>query len=186
MKKIISGLAIIAFYSAFTAKADTVQYITLTAPNTLAVQTNQIISLVGFDWVHCYFIDNTSEGVAAKLANGAQIVLTPYSSGFWSGASSQNAISAQIPQVVTGVTNIFLYGSVNWATLKIETPVATAPVSNYIPADAIVIPASVTGNVQIILESSPDLVNWTASNPGTYGASAATNRFFRVRAAVNP
>jgi hypothetical protein len=58
-------------------------------------------------------------------------------------------------------------------------------VSNYRPADAIVIPASATGNVQIILESSPDLVNWTAANPGTYGASAGTNRFFRVRAAAN-
>jgi hypothetical protein len=30
------------------------------------------------------------------------------------------------------------------------------------------------------------LVNWTAASPGTYGASAGTNRFFRVRAAVNP
>ena len=62
---------------------------------------------------------------------------------------------------------------------------STTAVSNYIPADAIVIPASATGSVQIILESSPDLVNWTAASPGTYGASAGTNRFFRVRAAAN-
>jgi hypothetical protein len=69
-----------------------------------------------------------------------------------------------------------------WATLKIETPSTPTVVSNYVPADAIVIPASAKGNVQIILESSPDLVNWTAAMPGTYGPSAATNRFFRVRA----
>jgi hypothetical protein len=69
-------------------------------------------------------------------------------------------------------------------TLSVSSP--SGVVSNYIPADAIVIPASVNGNVQIILESSPDLVNWTAASPGTYGASAGTNRFFRVRAAVSP
>jgi hypothetical protein len=91
----------------------------------------------------------------------------------------------------TGLTNI----SVNFSgssglsqlvTLTITTPSTPLVISNYIPADAIVIPASATGNVQIILESSPDLVNWTAASPGTYGASAGTNRFFRVRAAVIP
>ncbi|MBL9115853.1 MAG: hypothetical protein JNJ83_12670 [Verrucomicrobiaceae bacterium] len=46
---------------------------------------------------------------------------------------------------------------------------------------AVVIPTDATGPVQIILESSVDLVNWTAANPGTYAASAE-KRFFRVRA----
>jgi hypothetical protein len=128
----------------------------------------------------------TTGGISANLANGSVVNLTPFSSGWWSGASSQNVISSQIPQVVTGVTNIYLYGTVGWATFRIETPATTSAVSNYVPADAVVISASVTGNVQIILESSPDLVNWTAANPGTYGASAGTNRFFRVRAAVSP
>ena len=94
-------------------------------------------------------------------------------------------------QIFTGLTNIFLdtvvnYGDSPSATLKIETPTTATVVSNYVPADAIVIPASATGNVQIILESSPDLVNWTAASPGTYGASAGTNRFFRVRALMTP
>jgi len=35
--------------------------------------------------------------------------------------------------------------------------------------------------VNVILESSTDLVTWTQANPGTYGAST-TKRFFRVRA----
>jgi hypothetical protein len=90
--------------------------------------------------------------------------------------------------VVTGATNVqisapgFGYAA---ATFQITTPASATVVSNYVPADAIVIPASATGNVQIILESSPDLVNWTAAEPGIYGASAGTNRFFRVRAAAN-
>jgi len=53
--------------------------------------------------------------------------------------------------------------------------------STSIPANAVVIPTDATGDIDIILESSTDLVNWTQANPGTYGASA-TKRFFRVRA----
>jgi hypothetical protein len=49
------------------------------------------------------------------------------------------------------------------------------------PSTAVVIPSDATGPVQIVLESSPDLVNWTPALPGTYGSST-TNRFFRVRA----
>lgn len=49
------------------------------------------------------------------------------------------------------------------------------------PANAVVIPTDATGSVQIILESSTDLITWTQANPGTYGASTA-KRFFRIRA----
>jgi len=49
------------------------------------------------------------------------------------------------------------------------------------PSTAVVIPVDATGPVNIVLESSPDLVNWTGALPGTYGSSS-TNRFFRVRA----
>jgi uncharacterized membrane protein YadS len=72
------------------------------------------------------------------------------------------------------------------ATFQIKTTMVATVVSNCVPADAIVIPASATGTVQIILESSPELVNWTAANPGICGASAGTNGFFSVRAAVVP
>lgn len=49
------------------------------------------------------------------------------------------------------------------------------------PSNSVVIPTDATGPVNVILESSTDLVTWTAANPGTYGAST-TKRFFRVRA----
>jgi hypothetical protein len=50
-----------------------------------------------------------------------------------------------------------------------------------VPTSAVVIPSDATGPVNVILESSSDLVTWTQANPGTYGAST-TKRFFRVRA----
>ena len=52
------------------------------------------------------------------------------------------------------------------------------------PSNAVVIPSDANGSVSIILETSTDLITWTAANPGTYGASTP-NRFFRVRAVAN-
>ena len=52
-----------------------------------------------------------------------------------------------------------------------------------IPASSVVIPTDASGPVQIILESSADMVTWTQAVPGTYDPST-TNRFFRVRAVV--
>jgi hypothetical protein len=49
-----------------------------------------------------------------------------------------------------------------------------------IPSATVVIPTNAGGNVQVILESSTDLVNWTAALPGSY-SSSTSNRFFRVR-----
>ena len=165
----------------FKSTAQTVQYVTLSATNaagvSLPLQTNQIVSLVGYDWG-----DNGVITITGYLSNGIGINVGPLAGGVTGPVS-------QIPQIETGLTNISLannrYNSPVWATFEITTPASANVVSNYVPADAIVIPSSATGNVQIILESSTDLVNWTAANPGTYGASSATNRFFRVRAVHN-
>lgn len=54
-----------------------------------------------------------------------------------------------------------------------------------IPANAVVIPTDATGGVEVILESSADMVKWTPALPGTYGNTSA-NRFFRVRAVQKP
>ena len=163
-----------------SAAAQTTQYVTLQDGGSFPVQTNQLVSVIGYCWADG--IGGYNTGVWGELSIGSEINLTPFfaiTGGYAMG-------SAQIPQIATGLTNVFVTGfSAGWATFKIETPTTATVVSNYVPADAIVIPTSATGNVQIILESSPDLVNWTAANPGIYGASAGTNRFFRVRAAAN-
>ena len=49
------------------------------------------------------------------------------------------------------------------------------------PLSTVVIPSDANAQVNVILESSTNLVSWTAALPGTYGKSANT-RFFRVRA----
>jgi hypothetical protein len=168
-----------------TTKGQTVQYVTMVGEFN-SVQTNQIVSLVGFDWADLSggsYINNPRViGWSANPQIGS-INLTPHFNPYVNVGSQTMAFS-QIPQIVSGITNISVING--WATFKIETPCTANVISNYVPADAVVIPSSATGNVQIILESSADLVNWTTASPGTYGASSATNRFFRVRAAILP
>jgi hypothetical protein len=164
----VAVFAIISGWS-FRASGQAVQFVTLLNTNSsqsvqYSLQTNQVISVVG------------SYGTATLLgvfADGTSIRLPFPSSGPF--------------QIFTGLTNIVLQAgnTTLCATLQITTPPSANVVSNYVPADAIVIPASATGNVQIILESSADLLNWTAANPGIYGPSSGTNRFFRVRAIQN-
>ena len=149
--------------------AQTVQYVTIcntnnTAPVDYPVQTNQLISFVG-----AYQVTSAR----GTLPNGRTVdIPAPSSSPF---------------QIFTGLTTLTVRaGNVTeYAVFQVTTPGSANVISNYVPADAIVIPASITGNVQIILESSQDLLNWSAANPGTYGPSSATNRFFRVRALLN-
>jgi hypothetical protein len=185
MKNLTSAVVVLILTLGWSFKgaAQTVQYVTITGTypsgNNLPVQTNQIVSVVGYDWFG-------GAGIVGTSQNGTNIIMNL--SGY---IGSAYAVGSQIPQIFTGLTNISVIANTTHAgypgaaTFQITTPATATVISNYVPADAIVIPSSATGNVQIILESSPDLVNWTAASPGTYGASAGTNRFFRVRAVVN-
>jgi hypothetical protein len=144
-----------------------------------SVATNQIVQIVSMAG---------QSGVApltVVLNHASGVSIGTTNLGTFTGLSNVT-VSAPYTYFVSGGVYYYTYNPA-LVTLNVTTPPNPANVvSNYVPADAIVIPASATGNVQIILESSPDLVNWTAASPGTYGASAGTNRFFRVRAVVSP
>lgn len=57
----------------------------------------------------------------------------------------------------------------------------TKPTSTFVPVNTVVIPNDSGAPVNVIMESSIDMISWNAANPGIYGTSS-TNRFFRVRA----
>jgi hypothetical protein len=196
-KKILEVLLGLGTFVAFQAAGQQCQYVTLKSGN-YPLQTNQVITLVGYDWYN-------RPTVTGGFPDGTQTTISPVTveNGTFgvTGSTTSPSYVSYYPgnyytstplasQIFTGLTNISITpgpgGSTASATFKIETFSTGNVVSNYVQADAIVIPSSATGNVQIILESSPDLVNWTAANPGIYGSSAGTNRFFRVRAAVTP
>jgi hypothetical protein len=98
--------------------------------------------------------------------------------------SSYAAITKGSEITFTGASYIGLFGTGAFPsvlTFTLHTPAPNTNTISYVPENSVVIPTSATGNVQIILESSSDLVNWIPSLPGAYG-STYTNRFFRVRA----
>jgi hypothetical protein len=176
------------------ALAFSIYGIVLTSGTNCFAQTQTVTLAVNAQNYSSSYAAATNQVIQLTSITGVQAVTLFHSSGAVVGANEGT---------YTGLTNIsfsatvtsFTQGGITHfstndglVTLTIMTPSnpVSNVVSNYVPADAIVIPASATGNVQIILESSPDLVNWTAASPGTYGASAGTNRFFRVRAAVSP
>jgi hypothetical protein len=185
---IITVFAVI-LCSSLRGTGQTVQHVTLYSGTNSAgvecsIQTNQVVSLVGYDWYD-------SPSVSGNLPDGTRINLVPQNRGFAAGGGVAWT-PVTTPQTFTGITNVSVQPSAGlsaglsgWATFQITTPASANVISNYVPADAIVIPASATGNVEIILESSTDLLNWTAANPGTYSAASATNRFFRVRGVHN-
>jgi hypothetical protein len=57
----------------------------------------------------------------------------------------------------------------------------TKQLGTFTPSTAVVIPSDSQGPVDIILESSTNLVDWVLASPGTYGTSSQL-RHFRVRA----
>ena len=131
------------------------------ASNVFNLTTNQIVTLnnvIGSVYPYVYFTS----------ASGLSVPYNP-----------QTYSSTGLQITYTGLTKVALtaYNGTSMATFTILTP-STNSVT-YTPANSVVIPTSATGNVQIILQSSSDLVNWVSSLPGTYGSNY-TNRFFRV------
>jgi hypothetical protein len=65
--------------------------------------------------------------------------------------------------------------------IKIKTAATTSTTAKY----ATVIPENAQTDVDVVLEQSTDLVNWTSVAPGQF-APSAQKRFFRVRSANVP
>jgi hypothetical protein len=59
------------------------------------------------------------------------------------------------------------------------SPASTS--AQIIPSASVVVPANATGDVDVLLEQSTDMITWSQCLPGTYNASTQ-KRFFRVRA----
>ena len=111
-----------------------------------------------------------------------------YASGNTLAFLSVSQPSVASPLVFCGPgTLVFSSGNSTQGVLgiKLTTTTISSPgtvLGSGLPSTAVVIPSQTTGPVNIILESSTDLVNWTPTSPGTFGGNNSTNRFFRVRA----
>jgi hypothetical protein len=144
-----AGLAFLATFLGlpFDGAAQTPAYVTLHSTNIVtnltpgpgvnyAVQTNQIVSVVGYDWTH-------SPLLYGNFADGTQVNLNlSYTS---SPGTSETYITtgSKIPQITTGLTNIIMQPDngfnvpnvgfsyyPTWATFQITT--LTAPLLSQI------------------------------------------------------
>lgn len=69
-------------------------------------------------------------------------------------------------------------GTQNYAVATVEVTRPASP--SVTPSNAAVIPVDANGTFTVILESSTDLITWTAANPGDYSGNTV-KRFFRTR-----
>ena len=126
--------------------------------------------------------------LSGKLATPSKLTVTlngsnfDYLPGDFSG-SSPSAGYIPGPPIISGPATLTLVcNSSSPAFCSVELK---GPTEQLMPSTAVVIPADSGGPVNIILESSTDMITWTGALPGTYGTST-TNRFFRVRAERTP
>lgn len=171
--------------STITVVAQT-QTFTLTAtnglPSSFGCSTNQIITVNSFIQSPNSTAQNGNASVSFNNGLKSQIYSCNYGLNSIYNSSGGAGMAFNGNAVFTGVTNISVVATSSGAVVALTFTITTPTVQqSTVPANAVVIPTDATGPVQILLESSGDLVNWTPSLPGMYG-NTYSNRFFRVRA----
>jgi hypothetical protein len=177
-KPILTILLFIALLTSINANAQQAANTSLTA-TTLGNCQTQIVTLVVNNGFSRGYNFTSNQIVSITSFIGPSMYVNLYSTNnITTFLSLSNSFS--LPITFTGLTSIGVgsgVGTAGLVTLTILTPITNSVA--YTPANSVVIPTDAKGDVQIILQSSSDLVNWIPSLPGTYG-STYSNRFFRV------
>ena len=163
-------------------KAD--YYVTLSEGRTFGIPAGQTALVVFASGVTGSTITYTADGTPpASFSFGAT---SPASA-----SSVTTCPSTASPMVLVGPASVTVSDTTaNQSALigmKVIETVFSSSVSvtqSGIPSNAVVIPESLSGTVSVILESSTDLITWSAASPGSY-TSSTSKRFFRVRAIQN-
>ena len=98
---------------------------------------------------------------------------------------TNNPEQANLPVIAGPATfKLVHFDSLNGAILTYEIRRADSPPAST-PHNIVVIPDDNSGDYDVLLESSADMVTWTPTQPGRVDATN-TKRFFRVRLAKRP
>jgi len=174
MKKVILfSIAAVYFFGDFDAYTQD----SLVATTTLGNCQTQIVTLKSGSLNPPSFSLSSNQIVTLNnVYNGGS---TPITSFFFANGFQIDHVGNDVANKITytGLTNISL--SIGAATFTVLTPLTNS--ISVTPVNSVVIPSDAKGNVQVVLESSSDLVSWIPSQAGIYG-NTYTNRFFRVRA----
>lgn len=189
MRKLTRLLAVaVVLFAAFTSRAQTttttVRYVTVDMASDISTEQTNSLALVEGEYAELVWYSKPSNigvNVNHEGTNGVSLVsfglittpdylVKPLGAGPGTLQFRYFATSNGTMRYARAVVKI----------TKTETVEPSLPQGG-IPSTAVVIPADASGPVQVVLESSSDLVNWTPASPGSY-ASTETKRFFRVRA----
>ena len=154
----------------FSACLSAVEYSYFTPTDTISLNDGDVLEVLGGD------PEQDGDFLTLTLPDGTVLPISRFYLGLRAGAYSSMGMGNR-----TFVGPCTITTNIKYVSYKLTRASELAQSST--PVNTVVIPTDANGNVEIILESSTDLVNWTAASPGEYSA-ATQNRFFRVRAVV--
>ena len=154
----------------FSACLSAVEYSYLTPADTISLNDGDVLEVLGGDH------EQDGDDLTLTLPDGTVVHIGRFYLGLRAGGNSTMGMGNR-----TFVGPCTITTNIKYVSYKLTRASELAQSST--PVNTVVIPTDANGNVEIILESSTDLVNWTAASPGEY-SSATQNRFFRVRAVV--
>lgn len=195
MKTILASLIVLVFAAA--ARAETV---TLTLSPVLPLPAgatvkakSATITLAEGDVAELLFapipIENdyddaerrTVEFVTAGQTFSWQTIVVPPGSGSASSSYIWAGVAKIQPMKVAGPGTLRLTSTHADTKTAVTFGITRAKaIPSVTPSNAVVIPNDAAGVFQVILESSIDLITWTAANPGSYSGTTQ-QRFFRTR-----
>jgi hypothetical protein len=146
-------------------------------PQVITIPADSIFQVVTFSHEN----DANAAGKLTLNKDGKTVVLGL--SGLY-GNGGSNILNVRIagPATITYTPTGSLVSAASVLSYKLLSNSYLSTIQT--PSNAVVIPSDASGSVNIILESSIDLITWTAAMPGQYGSSTQ-KRFFRVRAVAN-
>ena len=165
MKTILA--AVLAALSLGTAQA--VEYVTLTPTNpSKTVAATDLVEIVGCSNVRSTF------ALQLFLTFGDETEVIVALGGFREQA---NAFARTLGQKYTGLTALRSSATTDVITLKITS---ASEINAVTPSAVLVLPENSTGNFDVVIEASDDLVSWLPFFSQTVNSQTA-NKFFRTR-----
>jgi len=159
-------LAVLSFQA-----VQAVEYITLTrTTRTAAINPTSLIEIVGYGNV----VDENPTFLTIRFSDGSFQSMTIKGSG----NQYNEAFNTIRGNVFTGVVSVGIEGAnLSALTLKITPASEINPVA---PSTVLVLPENTTGNYDLVIETSDDLVGWLPFFSQRVSSQTA-RRFFRTR-----
>ncbi len=171
MKPIL--VAVLAILSLGTAQA--VEYVTLTEnTRSKTLNSGDLVEVIGY---HPQSSANKTVRLDLEFSDGT-------SSQNWVGDGSGTPSVPALTQKFTGLSSISLFTHPDWrgdakamVTLKITS---ASEINAVTPSAVLVLPENSTGNYDVVIEASDDLVSWLPFFSQTVNSQTA-KKFFRTR-----